>query len=294
MADPLWVPEHQIVTPDGSAVASAPTPRVKASPLDKIKAEPQAPPAWRRRLRELWPVSDQTQWLHFRMFPESLDKKTGTVMSGSARWVLYTMTPPALIADPTRIQMLDERPWWELPEDRQWGRMMHVTTYQYAMWREYRCLARPYWCLQGTEGGTPMQYTPREVAILRAHNLPTDVPNPGSEPFAPFDERAVAALVARDKFRQLGGALDRLADPGKAIADIKAEEAEAELTFRTEFVKWFKARMEPNAEFLTRHMNKSETAADFRPATRAELNAADQWEDQYIATGTVPAALPES
>ena len=291
MADPLWVPEHQIVTPDGSAVAS---PRVKASPLDKVKAEPSAPPAWRRRLRELFPVSDKTQWLHFRMFPESVAKATGEVMSGSARWVLYTMTPPALIGDPTRLAMLDELPWWELPTDRQWGRIMSVTTYQYAMWREYRCLARPYWCIQGDEGGTPMAYTMRESAILRAQNLPTDVPNPGSFPFAPFDERVVRALLARDKFRQLGGALDRLTDPAKAVADIKAEEAEAETLFRTEFVKWFKARMEPNAEFIGTHLRKSENGGDFRPATAAEANAADQWEDTYIATGRVPAVLPES
>jgi hypothetical protein len=139
-----------------------------------------------------------------------------------------------------------------------------------------------------------MAYTMRETAILRAHNLPTDVPDPGSLPFAPFDERAVRALLARDKFRQLGGALDRLADPNKAVADIKAEEAEAETVFRTEFVKWFKARMEPNAEFIGTHLRKSENGGDFRPATPAEANAADQWEDAYIATGRVPAVRPES
>jgi hypothetical protein len=78
------------------------------------------------------------------------------------------------------------------------------------------------------------------------------------------------------------------------VADIKAEEAEAETVFRTEFVKWFKARMEPNAEFIGTHLRKSENGGDFRPATPAEANAADQWEDAYIATGRVPAVRPES
>ncbi|MFA6167808.1 MAG: hypothetical protein WC700_14400 [Gemmatimonadaceae bacterium] len=293
MADPLWVPEHQIVDPSGSAVAS---PRVKASPLDKVKAEPRAPKEWVRRLRELWPVSDQMQWLQPRMFPESIDKASGYPIRGSARWVIYTMTPAALVqeADPTWVEMLDENPWWLMSPEKQFGRMMHVTTYQYAMWREYRCLARPYWCVQGDEGGTPMKYSLREKAVLKAENLPTDVPNPGDLPFATLDERVIRVLAERDKFRQLGGALDRLRNKDKAVADIKAEEAEAETVFRTEFVKWFKARMEPNAEFIGTHLRKSENGGDFRPATAAEANAADQWEDHYIATGRVPAVLPES
>lgn len=291
MSEPIRLSRPTLVQPDGSD--AIPAVQVRKSPLDRIRSELRPPRDWVRKLRAVWPISDSQQWLHLRMFPESISKETGYPISGSARWVLYTMTPPALIFDQTRLAMMDELPWWELPEDKQFGRMMMVTTYQYAMWREYRCLARPYWCLQGSEGGTPMQYTMREVAILRANDLPTDVPNPGDLPFAPLDERVIQALQERDRFRQLGGALDRLRDPAKAAADVKAEEAEAETLFRTQFVKWFKDRMEPNAEFIGRHLRKSENQADFRPATKAEANAADQWEDQYIATGTVPFAPPE-
>lgn len=291
MREPLWLPDAIPLSPEGAPIVSQV--RVKRSPLDRIRAEQRAPRDWERKLRSYWPVSDSQQWLHLRMFPEAISKKTGEPISGSARWVLYTMTPPSLIFDQTRLAMMDELPWWELPEDQQFGRMMMVTSYQYAMWKEYRCLARPYWCLQGSEGGTPMQYTMREQAILRAQELPTDVPNPGDLPFAPLDERVIQALQARDKFRQLGGALDRMRDPEKAAADVRNEEQEAEIVFRTEFVKWFKARMEPNAEFIAAHLRKSENATDFRPATRNEANAADQWEDQYIATGTVPFAAPE-
>lgn len=291
MPDALRLLESQVPQPEASGIGSSV--RMVGSPLDRIKAELRPPRDWERRLRAIWPVSETQQWLHLRMFPESISKQTGEPISGSARWVLYTMTPPSLIFDQTRLAMMDELPWWELPEDRQFGRMMMVTTYQYAMWKEFRCLARPYWCLQGSEGGTPMQYTMREVAILRANDLPTDVPNPGDLPFAPLDERVIRVLQERDKFRQLGGALDRLRDPAKAAADVKAEEAEAERIFRTEFVKWFKERMAPNAEFIAAHRRKSENEADFRPATAAEANAADQWEDQYIATGTVPFAPPE-
>ena len=290
MSDLILLSQSPVTSDEAGVGASV---RVRHSPLDKIHAELRPPRDWERRLRAIWPVSETQQWLHFRMFPESISKETGAPISGSARWVLYTMTPPALITDPTRLAMMDEPPWWELPIDRQFGRMMSVTTYQYAMWREYRCLARPYWCLQGSDGGTPMQFTMREAAILRAQALPTDVPNPGDLPFAPFDERVIRALQERDRFRQLGGALDRLRDPQRAAADVKAEEEEAERVFRTTFVAWFKERMATNAEYIGWHSNKSENVADFRPATKAEMDAADQWEDQYIATGTVPFAAPE-
>lgn len=291
MPEPILLSRPTLVQPDGSGVASSV--QVKTSPLQRIWTELRPPRDWVRKLRTYWPVSDSQQWLHLRMFPESISKQTGEPISGSARWVLYTMTPPSLIFDQTRLAMMDEPPWWELPKDKQFGRMMMVTTYQYAMWKEFRCLARPYWCLQGSEGGTPMQYSAREAAILRGNGLSTDVPNPGDLPFAPLDERVIRALQERDKFRQLGGALDRLRDHAKAAADVKAEENEAEVLFRTTFVKWFKERMEPNAEFIGTHLRKSENQADFRPATTAEANAADQWEDQYIATGTVPFAPPE-
>jgi hypothetical protein len=272
--------------------------RFKKNPLDRVHAERKAPKAWMQRLQQVWPKSDKTQWFQFRLFPEQV-VRTGSgpsdfhVKAGSARWVLYTMTPAHLISDPTKIQQLAGTPWWELPTGEQWARQQMVSAYQWEMWRQHQCWARPYWCLQGDAGGTPMQYTMREKAVLKAHNLPTDVPDPGELPWADFDERVMAQLIARDKFRTLGHALDRLTDPAKAVADVKAEEADAEVVFRTEFVKWFKQRMEPNAEFLARHLSKSENQLDFRPATRSESNAADQWEDQYIATGTVPAANPE-
>lgn len=279
----IWLPDRKrktLVTPDGSVAV-----RVKKNPLDRIHSEPTPPPAWRRRLEQVWPHSEKTQWFNFRMFPVERPR--------TDRWALYAMTPAALIADQTKIAQLSGTPWWEMPHGQQYGRMTMVSAYQWEMWRQYKCWARPYWCLQGEDGGTPMQYSLRESAILRAAGLPLSVPEPGDEPFAPFDERTMSALVARDRFRQLGSALDRLSDPTRAEADMKAEEAEAEMLFRTEFVKYFKARMEPNAEFIASHSRKSENQSEFKPATKGEIDAADQWEDHYIATGFVPVAKPD-
>lgn len=299
MSDVIYLPDHlkgdAKPTLDVDRTGGGARVRVTHNPLDRVHAEPTPPPAWRRRLEALWPRSEQQQWMILRMFPERIvrDGTEFRIVSGSGRWALYTMTPAALIADPTKLEQLRGAPWWELPKEEQFGRQQMVSAYQWEMFRQHQCWARPYWCIQGDQGGTPMQYSLREAAILRANGLPQDVPDPGTLPFAPFDERVVTAVMARDRFRTMGSALDRLIDPQKAAEDMRAEEAEAEIVFRTEFVKFFKARMEPNAEFIAQHLGKSENAADFRPATASEASAADQWEDQYIATGTVPVALPE-
>lgn len=295
MRDPIWLPErfqerHRQYRsgPEGRAGKGV---RVSSSPLDRVYAEPTPPPAWRRRLEQLWPQTERAQWLKLRMFPVEHLAVHGRMKHDV--WVLYTMTPASLIADPTLLAMLQGPPWWELPPDQQYGRMQIVSSYRWEMFRQYQCLASPFWCLQGHVGGTPMAYTPYEAALLRAHGLPLDVPEPGTQDFAPFDERAVVAIAERDRIRKLGSRFDHLGDPSRAVADVKREEEEAEVLYRSEFVKWFTARMEPNAEFIARHTNKSENVGDFRPATKAEANAADAWKDQYIATGTLPVAIPE-
>lgn len=289
---PIWLPDrfkerrhHQRLVPDGRGGI-----RVKKSPLDRVHSEPTPPPAWRRRIEQLWPMSDRTQWMKLRMFPV----EKGLTPPRHDVWVLYTMTPAALITDESLLERLSGKPWWELPKNEQYGRMTVVSSYQWEMFRQFQCLARPYWCLQGDQGGTPMVYTPYEAALLRAHGLPLDPPQPGTLPFAPFDERVVSAVMERDRLRKLGSRFDALLDPNRAMQDVKAEDEAVERLYREEFVKWFKSRMEPNAEFIDWHSKKSENTGDFRPATTAEANAAVQWEDQYIATGTLPVALPEN
>lgn len=263
--------------------------------LDRIHAEPSFPPAWTRRLRAISPVSETAQWLHPRMFPVEV----GAVDAVSGRtvgpvWVLYTMTPAALITDQSKLAQLAGTPWWDLPKEQQYGRMLTTSSYQWEMFRQYQCWARPYWAIQGERGGTPMSYSPWEAAMLKAHGLPTDVPNPGSLPFAPFDERVVEAIQARDRMRLMGSRFAHMADPSAAAADVQAEDDAAEKAGRAEFVKWFAERMAPNGEFIEWHTKKAGQEQDFRPATKAEDKAAAIWADHYIETGQVPAPESES
>lgn len=262
--------------------------------LDRVHAEPSPPPAWRRLLAEHFPIRENAQWLNFRMYPvqDAIDPVTRTKLVPV--WVLYTMTPAHLITDASKLAQLQDKPWWELPKDQQYGRRMVCSSYQWEMFRQFQCWARPYWCLQGTQGGTPMMYTPYEAALLRAHGLPRDVPNPGSLPYAEFDRRAVHAILSRDRMRQRGDQFSRLADPQKALADVIAEDEAAEMVYRDEFVKWHCERVAPNADFIEWHTKKAGQEADFKPATPAEEKAAAIWADHFREHGVVPAAMPET
>lgn len=257
--------------------------------LDRIHAEPAFPPGWLRRLRQVSPVSETMQWLQARMFPVqegAIDPVSGRKLEPV--WVLYTMTPASLITDESKLAQLSGQPWWELPKDQQYGRMVTTSSYQWEMFRQFQCWARPYWAIQGEKGGTPMSYSPWEAAMLKAHGLPADVPNPGSLPFAPFDERVVEALQARDRMRIMGSQWAYMSDPSKAALDVKAEDEAAEKAGRVEFVKWFEERMAPNGDFIDWHTKKAGQEQDFRPASKAEEKAAATWKDTYISTGQLP------
>lgn len=255
--------------------------------LDRIHAEPKPPPEWERALREFSPISEHQQWLHFRMWPTK-DLK-------DARWVLYAMTPVALITDQTKIAQLEGRPWWELPMEERAGRQAVCSSYQWEMYRQHKAWARPYWCVQGTKGGTPMQYTPYEAAILKAHGKTRDVPEVGSLPWADFDSRAVVAITGRDRMRKFGDRFNALLDRQKAAADVQAEDDAAERAYRAEFLKYFEEQMAPNGDYIAWHSNKSENQGDFRPATKAETEAASRWQEHFLEFGKIPSTLsPET
>lgn len=133
-----------------------------------------------------------------------------------------------------------------------------------------------------------MQYTPYEAAILKAHGKTRDVPEVGSLPWADFDQRVIDAITARDRMRQYGDRFAHLADRQKAAEHVKAEDDAAERAYRVEFLKFFEERMAPNGDYIAWHSNRSENQNDFRPATKAETEAADRWQQHFLETGHIP------
>ena len=246
------------------------------TPLDRVRAEKLPPEAWEKELRAISPISTKFSHLRLRWHPANI-------------WVLYECVPAELIP-PSKLEQLTDRPYWELPPGQRLGRMVSVSAYQFWMYQQHKVWARPFWFIQGNNGGTPARLSDYEAAMAKAAGFPTDVPAPGELPYAPFDQRVVQQIVARDRLWKMGMSVEALQHSATSGA-LKAEEAEAERKFRKDFLSWWEGQMAAGSDFLAWYTSKTEADMTLRKATKAEVNAAAQLKDSYIETGVVPSAV---
>ena len=139
------------------------------------------PEEWERRLREISPISETVSWLALKWHP------------AIERWFLYECVPNQFISQDWRSELEGEHPH-KLEE---WARI--CTPYQWEMYRKYRVHARPCWIIQGTKGGHKVAFDAADQELCKAQGIPQSPPAFGSLPYAPFDERVVRQLVARNK-----------------------------------------------------------------------------------------------
>lgn len=256
------------------------------TPLDYARylmAEPM-PKEWREAIRRISPKSDQTAWLElaWKQPPGKPEKR---------RLVVYECLPDAHI--PTEMRMLlGGTPYWEMPKDQRHGRERFVSAYQWEMYRTERVWARPYWCIQGDAGGTPLAYSELEQDLLRLEGQPTDPPALGALAFAPWDGRVEYALRQRDRLWKFGGDIERMrrenADPAKVQAEYEANKKE----FRKRFLAWWGDKLQEQTEFLAWYETKCEADHTLRRATKAEMLAASRLEEEFIEHGTIPTVRP--
>lgn len=230
------------------------------------------PESWERRLRQISPIVDKTSHLRFRW------------RQATEQWELYQCTPITALSD-DRIQQLTQH-WSELPTDQQMGRKLFVSEYQHFMFRTHKVEASRFWVLQGNHGGTPAAYTDREERLLKAMNEPTETPPPGLLPYAPFDERAVKAIVARDMLVRYDGNIERMLKACDS-EEMQKEAEETEKAFRRTFLKWWREEMAPLSEFMKWYLRTTESDQTLAKATPETANAVTEWKDHYIETGTV-------
>lgn len=268
VARSIWVPQSLVAT---------------ATPLDIVRgiaAKYPWPAEWEGELRAFSPISEEHSWLY------------GAWLNVATRWVLYEMLPYKAVPEGKRLQ-LGGTPYWEMPKHLRAGRKQAVTAFQWEIYRKHKCWARPFWVIQGTDGGTPAEFSEIEQAILQAQGLETEPPEPGALPFAQWDGRVEAQLQARDRLMKARFRLSQL----QASADndaLKAESVIAEEEFRKTFWGWWKERMEPQAEFWAWYTSKEESQhlPGLRRATVAEQVAAEETEEKYLTTGAIPAVMP--
>lgn len=263
----LWVPQKLVAT---------------ETPLDVVRgvaAKHPWPAEWEVRLRAISPISQDHSWLY------------GAWLNIAQRWVIYEMLPYKAIPESKRLQ-LGGTPYWEMPKHLRAGRKQAVTAFQWEMYRKHQCWARPFWVIQGNDGGTPACYSELEEAILQAQGLPTEPPEAGSLPFAAWDNRVEDQLRQRDHVVQLEFKLAMLRK-GASNDLLKAEADLAEAQFRKTYWDWWKKTMEPQADFWAWYTSKEESQhLPIRQASQAEQAAAERTEEEYLTTGTIPAVFP--
>ena len=263
----IWVPQKLVAT---------------ETPLDVVRGLASRhpwPAEWEARLRELSPISPDHSWLY------------GAWLNIAQRWVLYECVPYGLIPESKRLQ-LGGTPYWEMPKHLRAGRKQAVSAFQWEMYRTHKVWARPFWVIQGNDGGTPAQYSEMEEAILQAKGIDTEPPEAGSLPYAPWDGRVETQIRSRDRLIKLRQRLDRLRATSDTDA-LKAEQVLAEEEFRKTFWSWWEESMQPQAEFWAWYTAREE--AQHLPIQRssvAEQNAAEDAKDVYLETGNLPVVFP--
>jgi hypothetical protein len=251
------------------------------TPIDVTRALLNIPmPAeWDRDLRAMSPITDTTS--HLR-----LAWKEPLFTPDLRRLVVYECVPEALIGDERRMFLADT-PYWELPQDQRAGRASIVSAFQWEMYRVHRVDARPFWCVQGKDGGTPLSYSDIEKRWLRAMKQPDSPPHLGALPFAPWDNRVKEALVKRDRLAKLGSGIHTLKQRGSA-AYLKAEAESLEKEYRKQFLTWFSDTMQEQADVWAWYIGHSEVTHRLPKQSRAEWLASMALEESFIEHGVVP------
>lgn len=249
------------------------------TPLDFVrKLMGNVPPEnWERDLRDISPESTASSFLVFAWKEPPFEPARG-------RWCLYEAIPAALITTERRLE-LERPPFWELPKGEREGQALMVSAYQWAMYHQHRLDVRPFWCLQGSEGGTPLHHTPIERRYLRMMGKPSKPLPVGDLPYAPWDGRTRRAVLERDRLAKLGGSVDRLRGTGTSEAQRLAREG-AEREYRRVFWDWFGEKLAPQTE-LYAYVLKHEQPDRIRQSAEDAI-AANEARDHFIETGMVP------
>lgn len=249
------------------------------TPLDFVRGlmRKTPPREWEDALRALSPKSETTSYLLFAWKEPPLAPERG-------RWCLYEAIPNALITVERRLE-LEGAPFWERPLAERQAHATIVSAYQWEMYRLYRVDVRPFWCIQGSEGGTPFHHSAIEKKYLTMMGKPAHPLPLGDLSFAPWDARVEKAVRERDRLVKLGGSVDRLRQSGGAEV-MRMETEAAEREYRRIFWDWFGEKLGPQTE-LYAFVLKHEQPDRIRQ-TREDAIAASEARDRFIETGRVP------
>jgi hypothetical protein len=259
----------------------------------KRPARRDVPIEWEEQLAELSSPTDK--FTHLKLLWEP-----GYPWEHVERFMIYQMIPRHGMNSPLQLAVLEQLEHPLPPSkmgnyyDTVLGRFVSnpdclITERAYWLYRETGCWGRPYWVIQGTQGGHKRWFSPVEQKFLKLAGLPSDPPAPGDLPYAPFDERVMAKLTAQDMMKGTHSGLRfRKAKLG-GVYDARYEDDETR--FREELVAWLKTQVdEMDGERVTNSLMKLD-APRSKLDPRVIEERAEQAEENFIKTGRTHGGL---
>ena len=257
------------------------------------------PQRWADELAQLTPKSEVHPWLQLAWLPgepwTTDDEITGESRNEAVqRWCVYEMVPIRLwweLIQHQRRQGKHDDDIWEVfilkhlngPHPREIGGYdivlkrfvsdAEVTRQEWELYRAHKAVPLLFWIIQGDKGGHKRTFTPREQKEMALAKLPTEPPEPGSLPYADFDQRTLVQLAKRDRLH-------------KSQVETLAEDVE----FRRQFVAYLENQVREGLESVR---------LDLSGVPRSGAKEDDPTEmieeaiDRYIQTGST-APPPES
>lgn len=244
------------------------------------------PADWEERLRAMSPITDR--FSHLRAY----------WYRAGQRWVLYDCVPRVLIKDDEAqgapitgrelIAALEGPPPRDLED---WQKCPYVSDMQHEFYRLYRVYARPFWVLQGENGGHQVKFSPWQQNVLIAKGLSPEAPQIGSLPPCPFDMRVVKALTHLNRLHALDDRLDKLQASG-TVESANAEMEGIQREIREAEMAFIESQMTPLVDMTSSLMRGSNSRSEHEDQLvivpkGAAAKAKDAYE-QYRETGIFP------
>lgn len=229
-------------------------------------AQRDVPKEWEVQLAELSPPTNRFSWLKLIWEP-------GYPWEPVERYLIYQMVPRHGIPLGFLEQLEDPHPpsahgnyydqhkeWVDEKGVSRRGQFIRnpdciITERAWHLYRDTKCWGRPFWVIQGAEGGHKRWFSPNEKKFLKMAGLPTESPPPGDLPYADFDDRVMARLTTYDLLKGQHAGLRRKKTLLQGLYSSRYEEDER--AFREQFVKWLAEQVtELDPERITKSMMK--------------------------------------
>lgn len=199
------------------------------------------PEEWEKELAELdAPPNDRFPYLKLVYEP-------GYPWEPVERYMIYWMTPSRLMTEglmgAIKEQLEDPHPpskhgnyYDTVKETFIRNPDCLITERAWNMWQETHCWGRPYWVIQGEQGGHKRFFTTIEKQLLRMAHLPSEPPAPGDLPYAEWDDRVKARLGKLNMLHGEHGERRRAAALAKGHTVTEEREREQQIELRKQVI----------------------------------------------------------